>query len=462
MNEYTYQDLLAVGDSDKNRIDFVRKSIQRHKSGEQYKTAVVAEDYMKKKNRTIAEYQKILYRVTGEAVPDYSGANYKLYSGFYQRFVTQQVAFSLGNGVKWEDESKANNALGDNFDFVIYDAAVDAINGGVSYLFYNLDHVDEFSVKEFVPYTDEETGALMAGVRYWQLESDKPLRATLYEIDGYTEMEWTKDDGGKIIHDKRSYIIHYSGDAKDRAEDTMIVEGENYDGFPIVPLYANRFHQSEIVGIREEIDAYDLLKSGYCNTVDEASIFYWTIQNAGGMDETDLARFVERMKTVHASVMEDDGARAESHTMEAPYQSREAILAKISADLYRDFMSLDIAEIKGGAVTATQIEAAYEPMNLKADMFEGNILKALGGLMQLAGFEDAPTFQRSEIINKTEEIQNVIVAAPHLPEDYVIEKILSILGDGDRSEEILNKMDADKIKRFEPMIDDGGNDNEDN
>lgn len=461
MNQLTYQDLLEVGESEQNRMDFVLKAIQRHKGGEQYKTAMIAEDYMMKKNRTIMDYQKILYRVTGEAVPDYTGANYKMFSGFYPRFVTQQVSFSLGNGIRWKNKNKAEAALGENFDYVIYDAAVDAVNGGTSFLFFNLDHVEEFSVCEFVPLYDEENGRLMAGIRFWQIEPTKPLRATLYEVDGYTEYMWTKNDDGEVLHDKRSYIIHYSGDRKDLADNTVIVEGENYNGFPIVPLNANRFHQSEIVGIREEIDAYDLLKSGYCNTVDEASIFYWTINNAGGMDETDLARFVERMKTVHASVMEDDGARAESHTMEAPYQSREAILAKISADLYRDFMSLDIAEIKGGAVTATQITAAYEPMNLKADMFEGNILKALGGLMQLAGFEDAPTFQRSEIINKTEEIQNVIVAAPHLPEDYVIEKILSILGDGDRSEEILNKMDADKIKRFEPMIDDGG-ENENN
>lgn len=40
---------------------------------------------------------------------------------------------------------------------------------------------------EFVPLHDEEDGALKAGIRFCQIAPDKPLRMTLYELDGYTE-----------------------------------------------------------------------------------------------------------------------------------------------------------------------------------------------------------------------------------------------------------------------------------
>ena len=40
---------------------------------------------------------------------------------------------------------------------------------------------------EFAALQDEETSAIRAGVRFWQLADNKPLRATLYEEDGYTE-----------------------------------------------------------------------------------------------------------------------------------------------------------------------------------------------------------------------------------------------------------------------------------
>lgn len=40
---------------------------------------------------------------------------------------------------------------------------------------------------EFVPLHDEEDDALKAGIRFCQIAPDKPLRMTLYELDGYTE-----------------------------------------------------------------------------------------------------------------------------------------------------------------------------------------------------------------------------------------------------------------------------------
>ena len=459
-NPLTYQDFLDTGENTDDRLNFIRAAIDNHQRTEAYIVADAADDYMRKKNRTIADYQRLLYKVTGEAVPDIYGANYKLYSSFYFRFITQQVQFSLGNGIKWKNKAAAEKALGNNLDFVIRDAANDALNGGVSFLFFNLDHVEEFSVREFVPLSDEETGALSAGVRWWQIDRTKPLRATLYELDGYTDYIYEANGKGRVLHEKRPYILHLTGDRKDEAENTQIAAGENYPGFPIVPCYGNPLRQSELIGIRESIDAYDLIKSGYCNNVDEASIFFWTVQNAGGMNDIDLAKFVERMKTLHASYISgDDGAKVESHTMEAPYESREALLKTLSADLYRDFMTLDTAEIAGGATTATQIVAGYEPMNSKADLFEGCILEALYKVMALAGVEDEPTFQRSYIINQTEEIQSVLLAAAYLPETYVTEKILTILGDGDRAEEIIRQMEADEYDRLNGAAGttDGGN-----
>jgi hypothetical protein len=199
------------------------------------------------------------------------------------------------------------------------------------------------------------------------------------------------------------------------------------------------------VGIREQIDCYDLIKSGFANTVDEASYVYWTIQNAGGMDDVDLAKFVERMKTVHAATVEDTGATAESHTMEAPYASRETLLDRLRRDLYEDFMALDVQNIASGAATATQIKAAYEPINNKADQYESCVKDFLRGILALAGIEDKPTFTRSTIVNTQEEVQTVLAAATVLSSDYVTKKVLTLLGDGDQTEEVINKIDEESM-----------------
>ena len=99
----TYQDLLAIGESDKAKMDFVRSAIFKHQSTDLYRNAVIADKYDKKQNVTIMDYQKLLYKVTGEAVPDNFSANYKIASNFFFRFVTQESQYLLGNGIMLDE-----------------------------------------------------------------------------------------------------------------------------------------------------------------------------------------------------------------------------------------------------------------------------------------------------------------------------------------------------------------------
>lgn len=439
----TYQDLLAIGENEIDRMRFVNEAIGQHKSSDLYKIAQLADEYDRKQNRTILRYQKFLYDATGTALPDNVSANYKITSGFFNRFTTQQVQFLLGNGVTWEEES-TKEALGEDFDKQLQKCAKSSLGAGVAFGFFNFDHLEVFNALEFAPLYDEENGALRAGIRFWQVDASKPLRATLYEENGYTDYMW-EDGVEQVLHEKQKYIVTLITTGVDGTE---IYDGENYPSFPIVPLWANPHRQSELVGLREQIDAYDLIKSGFCNTIDEASFIYWTINNAGGMDEIDLAEFVNRLKTIHAANVEDTGATANANSLEAPHEGREALLDRLAKDMYADYMALNIDEIKGGANTATQIRAAYEPMNNKADQFEYCVTDFLAGILLVAGIDDTPTFTRSYLINTQEEITTVLQAATYLDDEYVTRKILTLLGDADKAEEVLNKMDGQALNKF--------------
>ncbi len=377
-------------------------------------------------------------------MPDNISANWKMASNFFYRFVTQETQYLLGNGITWQQKNTAEK-LGGDFDTQLQKLAKAALIGGCAFGFWNFDHLNVFDITEFVPVYDEENGALCAGVRFWQLTQSKPLRATFYELDGYTEYIWKKGDMS-ILKEKRPYVIKTRTTEADGKE---IYDFENYPSFPIVPLWGNQNRQSELIGIREQIDCYDLIKSGFANDLDDASQIYWVIQNAGGMDDIDLVKFVERMKTVKAAVVEDNGAKAEAHTLEVPYASREALLDRISKDLYRDAMALDTENIASGAATATQIRAAYEPLNSKVDEFEYCIIDFLDDILALAGVEgEKPSFARSVMVNKSEEIQNVLQAAQYLDAEYITRKLLTIEGDGDMADDMIRKMQADEMARM--------------
>ena len=437
-----YEDLVKS-----NRdADFVLTAINEHKASLLYSEACTAYEYFKKRNITITEYQKLLYTLSGEAVPDNYSANYKFCNAFFPIFVKQENSFLLGNGITFNDKKTKDKLGSEDFDTSIYKAGEFALWGGVSFCFFNFDHVDVFKVTEFVPLVGEEDGALHAGIRFWQIDPTKPLRATLYEEDGYTDYIWDEDDNGTVLNEKRSYvqIVRQS-----EADGTEILDGKNYPNFPIVPLWANREHQSELTGLREKIDGYDLIQSGLANDLDDASQIYWIVNNAGGMDEVDLKKFLDQIKRVKAAVVEDDGAHAEAHTLNIPFQARQAGLIDLRDSLYRDAMALDTDRISAGNVTATAINAAYENLELKCDGYEYCVTECIKSLLELVGVDDAPTYHRRKTTNQSEATQMILSAAQYLDKETILKHLpfLNI----DEVEGILDRLTKEEAEKFQQM-----------
>lgn len=380
---------------------FLTAAVDDYRSGEAYRSCCEALEYWKNRNPTIEKYRKLLYTVAGSAVPDNFSADYKLASNVYFRFVTQTVQYLLGRGVRFDSPETAA-ALGPDFDIKLQKALTCAINGGAAYGLMNYDRLEVFGADEFVPLYDEETGELRAGIRFWQLSPEKPLRITLYSEDGYTEYI-QRPQGPEVMCPKRPYKQEIG--VIDGLE-PVVSGGENYPCFPIVPLYSPR-GQSSIIGFRRQIDCHDLIESGYADDIDDASLIYWTISNAGGMDDIDLAKFIRHMRTVRAAVIDEDGAKAEAHTVDMPYSSREAILDRLESDMYRDFMVLNTSLISSGNSTATAIKAAYEPMNLYSNMLEASVRQFINGLLRVLGIEGGFRFIRSSIVNDLEKARTV-------------------------------------------------------
>ena len=441
----SYQDLIDVGANEAARMAFVFSAITEHKGTAPYTIALDAEQYYRGLNPRIMKYEKIIYDMRGDAHVDKWTPNHKIASNFFNFAITQENQYLLGNGATFtKDDTK--DKLGKDFDTQLQDLGKKALVGGVAFGFFNLDHIDAFSLLEFVPLYDEENGALRAGIRFWQVDSDKPMRATLYEEDGYTDYIKVLDKSA-ILHKKRPYKLKVRTSEADGEE---IYDGENYPSFPIVPLWGNDKKQSELVGRQGTLDAFDLLNSNLVNNLDEANYIYWVLTNCGGMDEMDDAKFIEQLKTSHVAHADgDSGATAEAHTIEAPYQASETAIQTIQRRLYEDFMCLDINSLSASSKTATEIRAAYQPLDSKCDMYEYCVISFVQKILELAGIDDTVTFTRSKIVNKSEEINMLLAAQAYLDDETLVEQVCTILGIGDKVDEILRKRQREEQSRFE-------------
>lgn len=442
----TYEDFLKCGDDEERRKAFVLTAIKRHESDPRFQYAADAQLYYDGENPTINRYEKIIYDLTGRAHVDMWTANHKIASKIYKRVTNQEVAYLLGNGVRFS-EKDTKKRLGKMFDKRVMQAMLYARIAGEAYGFWNNDHLEIFRFREYVPLPGEETGLHMAGIRFWRLAQDRPLRVTLFEMDGYTEYIQRKGEALTVLTKKRPYKVFVR---RTKAEGEQVIGSGNYDGFPVVPIYSNEEHKSSLNGNRNTIDALDIARSGMVNNVSEGALIYWILTNCQGMDDLDDVQFIERLKTMHvAHANGDAGAKAEAHTIEAPVDSSKITIDELKAGLNEDFQSFDYKSASAVAgQTATGILLAQADLDLKCDIeIEPQVSEFIVEILRLAGIDDEPTYNRNRFINKLEETQSLIMQAPYLDDEYITKAILAINGDIDQYEELAKRKAIEEVKR---------------
>ena len=472
----TYQDFVEAGDA--NREGFVLEAIERHKSGKAYRMARMADAYDRQENTTINAYVQKVFDITGSKLVDFTAGNNKIASNFFHRLNTQRTMYSLGQGVSFTDadeagrEDKTKERLGRHFDHDLRTLAYDALIHGVCFGFWNLDRMFVFPLTEFCPLWDEYDGMLKAGIRFWRIDQSRPMQAVLYEADGYTRYQSRRDANGtanerlEAVDEKRPYIEKTSYTPADGIE--QVIGGENYPALPVVPMWGSKLHQSTLVGMRQAIDSYDLIRSGFANDLTDCAQIYWLVSNAGGMGDKDLQKFLDRLKINHVALVDsDDGGNAQAYTQEIPYTARQTYLQSIRDGIYEDFGALDVHAVAAGA-TNDHIDAAYQPMDEEASDFEYQVSEFVQQLLALMGIDDAPVFKRTRISNQKEQVDMVMSEAQYLDHETILRKLPNI--SPSEVPAIKERLEAEDEGRMGTLVDattptgndgDGGDDDDD-
>lgn len=446
----TYQEFLATYENGLPTAAGVESVVMDHKASDEYQLALIADEYDRQKNATIMKYEKYIRTMTGASVIDPYAANHKIPSNMFRRLNVQRTQYSLGNGLSFQDKA-IKDKFGKEFDATVQKIGYAANIHGLAFGFWNLDRLYCFRLTEFAPIYDENTGELMAGVRFWQVNAKQPLNMWLYEVQGY--MRFTKKNGEQNAVSLDEAFTPYVGIVtRTQADGEQLTGGENYSTLPIVPLWGSELKQSTLVGMREGIDAYDLIRSGLANDLTESAFIYWLVNNANGMDETDKAKLLQELRAKHMGVTENDGSGSGTtitpYTQDVPHEARTAYLDRIKSGLYEDFGGLDVHTIAAGS-TNDHIDAAYQPLDENADDFEYQVIEFVQGLGELQGIEEedaTPIFKRNRISNQLEQTQMVLAAGTYLDDETVIKHLPFI--SVDEVEEIIKRKKNADVERY--------------
>ena len=447
---YTLQRYQKEATTPEKAADFIRRAIAAHQASTAYQEAQISRRYYYGENETITQRQNLIYDEYGKAYKDIWTPNHKLKSHWYHNAVDQRVSYLLAaDGVTFAkpETKKRLETPRYRFDAQTFIAASEAFIGGTSYSFFNADHIDVFDFESYVEILDETNGEMGMGIRHWRLADDTPRIVYLFEADGYTEFREDEDGRLLMFEGKRPYRQNVVRSAVSEE----ITPGAPYPGFPIVPLSCNRRGTPLLTGNRETIDALDISRSTSVNHV-ESDTLYWLFEGLQGMDKFDIVKAIADLRRIHGLATPPAGsdARITPHTVQAPFEGLHATIEEVKRQLNFDFSVFDPQLISSsGNATATQIRAAYDPLNVATNVFElEHLIPYVSRILELAEIDDEFSFKRDAIINKQEEMQTLLMLAQYLDAEYVREAGMTILGDADRFEEVSRRMDAEAAARL--------------
>ena len=463
----TYQDYERA----ENKTKWLQNAIVSYRNSKEYKAAADQQEYMTGRNTAILNTVKIIYNMAGLPENDFTASNFKLMNKQIHRMVTDRCSYSLGNGVSFASAKRAKDAegktvtvdetkelLGDKFDTYVFRTAYWAQANGKAFLHVHMSEEKEeweytlFKMTEFLPLYDEKDGSLRGGIRFWSLDWGKrPITAVLYLEAGYIRYETPEKKYGVSSLQPVTDLLPYIEIVEEsEAFGEEVVGTGNLTRLPIFPLYSGENRESVLVNQKGKIDAYDMISSGFANDLTDCAQVYWLISGAMGMTEADKRQLLDRLILQHMAVVDGENSSITPYTQEIPWQAREKCLQMLETRMYKDFGGFDVQSIQAGD-TNDHVEAAYWPMDEEADAFEYEVITFIQMILDMMGIDDVPQFKRNKVSNQKEQTEMVLLAAPHLDDRTILEKLPWITVD--EVDDILARKDGEDFGRFENVPD---------
>lgn len=440
----TYSDLEKVLGNETELKDFIMQAIDEHRGSDQYMTAQKAKAYYNHLNPDIAAVEKVVYDMLGAAHKDLFSPNHKLMNAYYPKIINQGVSHLLANGISFKNPD-IKKQLGANLDGVCRKILTDAKNCGVSYGYFDGKKLVHFPFEEFKAIPDDYTSEIRAGIRFTQIDPDKPLSVVFYEADGYTEFVKNPDEELELKTKKRSYDGSVVSNAIEGVYDAV---NGNLSRLPIYPLY-NLNKQSDIVGNLNILIAIDIVNSNLINNVSQGELVYWVLKNQGGMDEVDDANFIINLIKRHVIHLDGDDS-AEPHQIQVPFEANQTAAAALKRQLFDNMDGVLTETLNAGNLTATAINSAYSDLRQRSGNLEYEVIEFLHGIFRIAGIpeDEEISFSYYETINPTENIQNILASAQYLGDSVTTRLLCSALGVIDDYENIQNEKAAESLARM--------------
>ena len=343
----------------------------------------------------IRDFRLFYYNADGNLVEDKTRSNVKIPHPFFTELVDQAVQYMLsGNDgfVKSDDpalKKKLDEYFNENEDFTAELAEV--LTGcqakGFEYMYAYKNEEDKLSFMcadsvGVVEVREKDTDDGCAYVIYWYIDRIEKGHKKIKRIqvwDSEKVYYYVQSSEGEITLDE-SEAINPRPHVLYKKEGGEAIYYKNFGFIPFFRLDNNKKQFSSLKTVKDLIDDYDLMASSLSNNLID---FDTPIHVVKGFQGDNLDELQQNLKTKKIIGVDEDGG-VEVHTVDVPYQARQAKLDLDEKNIYRFGMGLNTAGLKDTAATTNiAIKAAYSLLDLKCSKLEIRLKQFMRKLLKV-------------------------------------------------------------------------------
>lgn len=358
--------------------DEILKFIQEDKVSTKKNLASIGQKYYDA-DHDIMHYRMFYFNADGKLVEDTTRSNVKISHPFFTELVDQAVQYMLSseNGIIHSDIPELQTRLDEYFDDDFICELNDVLTGTMAkgfeymYAYMNKDGKLSFECADslgVVEVREKDTDDGCAYVIYWYVDKLTKENKVIKRIQVWDENQTTfyvQEEEGKLILDESEPInprphVVYKKDGDDS------IYYENFGFIPFFRLDNNKKQWSGLKPIKDLIDDYDIMSCGLSNNLAD---FDYPLHVVKGFQGDNLDELQQNLKTKKMIGVDPEGG-VEVHTIDIPYQARQAKMQEDEKNIYRFGMGFNSAQLGDGNVTNVVIKSRYALLDLKCNKLE--------------------------------------------------------------------------------------------
>ena len=262
---------------------------------------------------------------------------------------------------------------------------IKASNCTIAWLHYWEDDEGRFRFaaidpKQVIPvWTDDLEKQLSGILRVYDTLNDRGKKLNIYEYwDGNACQAYYKE-AREIVDVLKPYDVSAMGEPPGSASCSW---KHGFGEVPFIPFPNNAEGGNDLNDVKELIDAYDKVYSGFLNDLEDIQEVIFILSGYEGEDLKEFLEKLKKYKTVKVDNEEEGKGGLSTLTIDIPVEAREKMLAMTRKFIFEQGMGIDPDPQNFGNSSGVALKYLYSLLELKAGLMETEFRPGLGRLVR--------------------------------------------------------------------------------